>query len=81
MIVETRRNPTSLRNQIEDRIRSRTSGRLRNLSVQVDSGRARVTAQVASYHVRQLAEQAALDVLSADQLDLSIQVSRTIERV
>lgn len=60
--------------QIRTRIQSHTGGRLRNLRIHVLGERARIAGMAASYHVRQLAEQAALLVLPADFLEFAIDV-------
>ena len=57
------------------RLKSATGGRLRFLRVGYVAGRFRVIATCPSYHVRQLAEQAALALFPADQLDLYVHVS------
>lgn len=60
--------------QIRSRIQLHTGGRLRNLRIHVLGERARIAGMAASYHVRQLAEQAALLVLPADSLEFAIDV-------
>jgi hypothetical protein len=60
---------------LEVRLKSATGGRLRFLRVAYVAGRFRVIATSPSYHVRQLAEQAALSQLPADQLELYVHVS------
>lgn len=66
-------DPT-LADAIAGGIRRRTGGRLRNLEIQFEGSRFCVTGMAASYHVRQLAEQAALGVLTADRLRFAIRV-------
>ena len=60
---------------LEIRLKSATGGRLRFLRVAYVAGRFRVIATSPSYHVRQLAEQAALGQLPADQLEFYVHVS------
>jgi hypothetical protein len=59
---------------LEMRMQSAAGGRLRSLHVAYVAGRFKVIATCPSYHVRQLAEQAALGHLSADQLELYVHV-------
>jgi hypothetical protein len=59
---------------LETRIHSRTGRRLRYLTIEFIAGRTRISALAPSYHVRQLAEQAALDLLPADQVELDVHV-------
>ena len=59
---------------LETRIHSRTGRRLRNLTIEFFAGRTRISALAPSYYVRQLAEQAVLDLLPADQVELDIHV-------
>ena len=61
---------------LEIRLRTATGGRLRFLRVAYVMGRFRVIATCPSYHVRQLAEQAALGLLPAERLELYVHVSR-----
>jgi hypothetical protein len=61
---------------LETRIKSATGSRLKFLRVAFVAGRFRIIATCPSYHVRQLAEQAALGLLPADQLELYVHVSR-----
>jgi hypothetical protein len=66
--------PDLTKNRLEMRLQSRTGGRLRFLAVEFIAGRISIRAVAPSYHVRQLAEQTALELHSADRLDLEIQV-------
>ncbi len=66
--------PDLTRNRLEMRLQSRTGGRLRFLAVEFIAGRISIRAVAPSYHVRQIAEQSALELHSADRLDLDIQV-------
>lgn len=59
---------------LETRIHSRTGRRLRDLTIEFIAGRTRISALAPSYHVRQLAEQATLDLLPADQVELDVHV-------
>ena len=61
--------------QLEDRIRLRTDRRLRGLSISRDRGQVLVSGRALSFYVRQLAEQAAMELLPADQLRLKIEVA------
>ncbi len=63
---EDRRIP-SLTEQVALRIRESTSGRIRNLSVEEEQGQVVVRGHVSSHHLRQLALQGALDLLSGDR--------------
>src|SRR6185369_11643385 len=60
---------------LEMRLQTRTGGRLRFLAIELVGSRVRINAAAPSYHVRQLAEQAALRILPAARLELSIEVS------
>lgn len=60
---------------LESRIHSRTGRRLRDLTIEfIAGGRTRISALAPSYHVRQLAEQAILTLLPADQIELDVHV-------
>ena len=59
---------------LEIRLKSATAGRLRRLRVVYVAGRFHIIATSPSYHVRQVAEQAALALLPADQLELYVHV-------
>lgn len=61
--------------RLEMCVQAATGGRLRSLHVAFVGGRYRVIATCPSYHVRQLAEQAALSQHPADQLELYVHVS------
>ena len=65
---------------LESRIQTAAGGRLRSLHVAFVGGRFRVIATCPSYHVRQLAERAALDQLPADHLELYVHVSPSGQR-
>lgn len=68
------RENDSLAGQIRSRIQLQTGGRLRNLRVHFLGDRARVAGMATSYYVRQLAEQAAIRVVSADRVEFAIDV-------
>ena len=59
---------------LENSMQSAAGGRLHSLKVAFVAGRFRVCATCPSYHVRQLAEKAALRLLPPDQLELYVQV-------
>src|SRR5262249_24865577 len=63
---------------LEARIHGRTGRRLRQLRVHKIGDRECVSAAAPSYHVRQLAEQAALALVARDRLQLEIAVLSTI---
>lgn len=75
LLSETDRDRDAAVEALEIRLKSATGGRLRFLRVVKIAGRFRVIATSPSYHVRQLAEQAALSQLAADQLELYVHVS------
>ncbi|MBX6314805.1 MAG: hypothetical protein IRY99_18090 [Isosphaeraceae bacterium] len=54
--------------QVEERVRRTTHGRIRGLAVEEVQGRVVVRGQVPSQHMRQLALHAALELLSADRI-------------
>ena len=60
---------------LEARIQSRTGYRLRNLTVEPRGEQIRIAASAPTYHVRQLAERAALELFPAEQLALAIDVT------
>lgn len=61
--------------QLAGRIRLRTDRRLRGLVISRDHGQVFVSGRAPSFYVRQLAEQAAMELLPADHLQLDIEVS------
>jgi hypothetical protein len=63
---------------LEARIHGRTGGRLRFLRVHEIGNQVCVSAAAPSYHVRQLAEQAALSLIARDYLQLEIDVLSSI---
>lgn len=64
----------SLVEMVEKRVRQSTHNRIRNLSVEEVEGRFVVAGQVASQHMKQLALQGALELLSGDQFAAQITV-------
>jgi hypothetical protein len=60
--------------QLEGRIRLRTDRRLRALTISRDRGQVFVSGRAPSFYVRQLAEQAAMELLPPDRLQLEIEV-------
>jgi osmotically-inducible protein OsmY len=58
---------TSLIQEVEERVRKTTHGRIRGLTVEEEQGRVVVRGQVASQHLKQLALHAVLQVLSGDR--------------
>ena len=57
---------SSLVDQIETRVRHLTHGRIRNLVVQERDGRVFVSGQVPSRHIKQLAFQDVLEMISSE---------------
>lgn len=76
----TGKGQTGLCRMVEQRIVERTGRRLRRLHVAVHDGKIRVEGEAASYHVKQLAIQAVLDVGSRMPLDLQIEVASRAPR-
>ncbi|WP_233579088.1 phospholipid-binding protein [Tautonia sociabilis] len=66
---------TSLLEQVEHSIRQTTHGRIRDLAVEEVQGRFVVRGRVPSYHTKQLALYAALELLPSDRFDMNILVS------
>jgi hypothetical protein len=60
-------NGFDLIQEIEDRVRQTTHGRIRGLAVAEHEGRVEIRGRVPSHHTRQLALHAALELLSGDQ--------------
>jgi hypothetical protein len=63
--------------QLAGHIRLRTDRRLRALTISNHRGQVAVSGRAPSFYVRQLAEQAALELLPAERLQLNIEVQRT----
>jgi hypothetical protein len=59
--------PVSLVRQVEDRVRKTTHNRVRDLAVEEIHGRVVVRGKVSNQHTKQLALQAALELLSGDR--------------
>ncbi len=57
----------SLVQQVEDRVRQTTHGRIRGLAVEEIQGNVVIRGQVPSHHTRQLALHAALELLGGDR--------------
>ena len=60
--------------ELKQHIEKRTYRRLRQLEVTSFGGRLAVSAKARSYHIRQLAERAALELVHVSKIDLSIRV-------
>ncbi|MDG3003965.1 BON domain-containing protein [Paludisphaera mucosa] len=58
---------TSLTEQVADQVRRYTYGRIRNLMVEETRGKVVVSGEVRTWHSKQLALQAALELLSGDR--------------
>ncbi len=58
---------TALSEQVAERVRRYTYGRIRNLSVEESKGKVVVSGEVRTWHSKQLALQAALELLSGDR--------------
>ncbi len=59
---------------VQRRVLRSTYGRIRDLSVEEDSGHVVVSGQVNSHHLRQLALHAALELLAGDRVSSRITV-------
>lgn len=59
---------TPLTERVADLVRRSTYGRIRNLEVEETQGRVEVRGEVRTWHSKQLALQAALEMLSGDRL-------------
>jgi hypothetical protein len=70
--------PAELEEAVKDRIVRRTAGRIRDLQVSLAAGRVEVRGRVASFHLKQLAIQAALDEIrsrsDAEEVEMTVQV-------
>jgi len=64
----------TLTEQIENRVRKSTYGRIRNLRVEEEQGRVVVRGHVPSHHTKQLALHGALELLSGDRFTSKITV-------
>lgn len=65
---------TSLTEQVADQVRRYTYGRIRNLMVEERKGKVVVSGEVKTWHSKQLALQAALELLSGDRIHEQIVV-------
>lgn len=74
MNLSTTSNLVDLVQQIENRVRESTHGRIRNLTVEEVQGRFVVAGQVPSHHTKQLALHGALELLSGDRFASKITV-------
>lgn len=66
--------------ELERHIHSRTDRRLQRLEIRQEAGHAVVRGQAPSYYVRQLAEQAAMEMVPTDELEFAIQVESPSDR-
>lgn len=73
-MLETEFEVVPLAERIKSRIRETTHDRIRNLEVRESAGQLIVQGQVASHHMRQLALQGALELLSGDRVCARITV-------
>jgi len=64
--------------QLAGRIRLRTDRRLRGLTISRDRGHVLISGRAPSFYVRQLAEQAAMELLPPDRLQLEIKVGPAV---
>jgi hypothetical protein len=70
----------SLLQMVETRVRLWTHNRVRNLAIREREGRFVICGQVASQHMKQLAHQGALEVLSNEQFASDITVYVAVSR-
>jgi len=68
-----------IENQLAMRLMLRTGGRLRSLRVGTVGNQICVWGEAPTYHVRQLAEQAAISLVAANRLQLEIEVIPTLQ--
>lgn len=70
-------NPVAptMREQVESSIRRTTYGRIQDLTVEEVQGRYIVRGRVPSYHTKQLALSATMELLPSDRFDMNICVS------
>lgn len=71
----TMKESTSLVELLESSIMQTTHGRIRDLAVEEVQGRVVVRGRVPSYHTKQLALHAALELIPGDRFDSHITVS------
>jgi hypothetical protein len=67
MLRDPSESGSSLIQEIEDRVRKTTHGRIRDLAVEEVQGQVVVRGHVPSQHTKQLAVQAALELLSSER--------------
>ena len=65
----------TMREQVESSIRRTTYGRIQDLTVEEVQGRYIVRGRVPSFHTKQLALSAAMELLPSDRFDMNIHVS------
>ncbi len=74
MILNHAQDDLTLSQQVETRVLKSTHGRIRDLSVEEIQGRVVVRGQVPTHHMKQLALQGALELLSGDRFSAKITV-------
>lgn len=67
--------PSTLVEQVETSILQTTHGRIRDLAVEEIQGRVVIRGRVPSYHTKQLALHAALELIPGDRFDQQITVA------
>ena len=77
MTLSTPNPIANLAQELADRVRQSTHGRIRNLTVEEIQGRFVVCGQVPSHHTKQLALHGALELLSGDRFASKITVLGT----
>lgn len=75
MLTRTPESPTTLAQLVESRVLAGTYGRIRDLNVAEIQGLVVVEGRAPSHHIRQQALQAALEILSGDQVCARIVVA------
>lgn len=74
MRTADREGRATLIQEIADRVRATTHGRVRGLAIEEVQGRVTIRGQVSSHHTRQLALHAALEFLPGDRCHSCITV-------
>jgi len=74
MLFDPSESDKTLTQQVETRVLRSTHGRIRDLSVEEIQGRVVVRGHVPSHHMKQLALQGALELLSGDRFCANITV-------
>ncbi|CAN5908445.1 hypothetical protein BH23PLA1_BH23PLA1_11140 [soil metagenome] len=74
MWLSSVKGTNSLIDQVQHSIEQTTHGQIRDLSVEEVQGRVVVCGQAPSYHAKQLAFQAALELLPSDRFSANITV-------